>query len=241
MSFGRLWSVKDPDRTPLCMGDGCTSAGLWQQLQRHRKLGSKSNQPTSEVLQALGVSQNPRPPLVTGGTAVRSRSVPPGIVLESYHHRFYCKWTRNFVYNLAKFKWISIPSVRNVVFTHKLITCTLDHVCSIYLPLMMFSDLNCLFYQTSKVKPDVITLVCILSSFVILCLFVRFQNVVGLVVSPQRCKFGLWRRICDLTCFQCNIKRWCDMKYQIIWIPNHRPQKEAFMVSTLTFSANSKQ
>lgn len=98
-SFGRLWTVKDPDRTPLWMGDGCTSAGLWQQLQRHRKLGSKSNQPTSEVLQALGVSQTPRPPLITGGTAVRARSVPPGFVLESYHHRFYSKWTRNFVCN----------------------------------------------------------------------------------------------------------------------------------------------
>lgn len=121
------------------------------------------------------------------------------------------------------------------------LTCTLDHVCSIYLPLMMSSDLNDLFYQTNKVKADVITLVCILCSVVILCLSVRFQNVVGLVVSPQPCKFGLWRRICDLTCFQYNMKRWCDMKYQIVWIPNHRPQKEAFMGSTLPFSANSKE
>lgn len=153
------------------------------------------------------------------------------------HHRFCCKWTRNCNYN-------TLPYLSESAFPlseTRSITCTLDHVCSIYLPLMMSSDLNCLFYRTSKVKADVITLVCILCSFVMLCLFVRFQNVVGLVVSPQRCKFGLWRRICDLTCFQYNIKHWCDMKCQIVWIPNHRPQKDTFMVSTLTFSAKSKE
>lgn len=52
----RLWTVKDPDRTPPCSGDGSTSAVIWQQLQWHRKLGTKSDKPTSQTLQAFEVS-----------------------------------------------------------------------------------------------------------------------------------------------------------------------------------------